>query len=146
MQSGGQIEIAAADLGRIGRLVLDGGQWGGEQLLPKEWIQEMLTPRRNLGGPVAYGYLWWFRPVRSPRGWEPSWSMSGKGGNIVALLRDHDAVITVQSANYGRKDAHDRSYALVEQVLAILPVPEDRPERPPPEDHTVTGHPQPPAP
>lgn len=123
VQAGGQLEIAAADLGKIGRLVLDGGTWQGQRLLPAAWIQQVLTPWRRLNPMTAYGYLWWYRPVRSPRGWEASWSMMGKGGNLVAILRDQDAVITVQSANYQRKDAHDRSFAIVEGALAELPLP-----------------------
>lgn len=32
---------------RFGIMVLNGGQWGGQQLLPEWWLQEMLTPSAN---------------------------------------------------------------------------------------------------
>ncbi len=123
IQSGGQLEIGAADLSKLGRLVLGGGRWKGQQIVPEAWIEQMLSPHHKLGGPVACGYLWWFRPVPSPRGWESSWSMQGNGGNLVAIFREVDAVITVQSANYNKPGAHDRSFEIVAAALKALPAP-----------------------
>lgn len=123
IQSGGQIRMRAADLGKIGRMVLDRGRWQGRQVVPEGWIAEMLTPHREVGPYVHYGYLWWFTPVRSPRGLEPCWRMQGNGGNLVAIFRDYDAVVVVQTANYNQRDADARSFAILEAALAALPRP-----------------------
>ncbi len=120
VQSGGQVEIGPESLTRIGRLVLDGGEWQGERVLPKAWVDEMLTPHRQIGTHVHYGYLWWATVVPSPGGFEPTWYMSGNGGNVVAVLREYDAVIVVQAANYNEGDASDRSFGIVMRALSAL--------------------------
>lgn len=120
IQAGGQLRISDADLLKIGRLVLDRGRWQGRQLLPEAWIAEMLRPWRQPGQYVWYGYLWWSMPVRSPRGFEPSWMMQGNGGNSVALFREYDAVAVIQSENYNRDKADRWSHQLLQSALASL--------------------------
>ncbi|MEZ4318089.1 MAG: serine hydrolase [Myxococcota bacterium] len=122
VQSGGQLELAPEDLAKLGRMVLDHGTWSGEEVVPRAWISEMLTPR-PIGPGVSYGYLWWFRGFRTPDGPTGGAYMSGNGGNLVVLLPEHDAVVVVQSAAYNEPDAHQRSFELVEAVLAALPRP-----------------------
>jgi CubicO group peptidase (beta-lactamase class C family) len=126
VQSGGQLKIGAAELARIGRLVLDGGRWQGQQLVPESWVREMLQPHRQVGTNVHYGYLWWFWPIKSPIGYQPSWLMQGNGGNMVAIFRDYDAVIVVQSSNYNKSDANTQSNRIIEAALAALPTPTEK--------------------
>jgi len=123
VQSGGQLTIGAEALLRIGRMVLDRGVWRGERIVPPEWIDAMLTPRHRLGEHVFYGYLWWASAIRSPRGHEGAWMMQGNGGNIVAILRDYDAVLVVQARNYNRDDADRHSYTALAAMLASLEPP-----------------------
>jgi CubicO group peptidase (beta-lactamase class C family) len=123
VQSGGQVRMRAGDLAKVGRMVLDRGRWQGRQVVPEAWIAEMLTPHRQVGEHVHYGYLWWFTPVRSPRGLEPSWRMQGNGGNVVAIFRDYDAVVVVQTANYNQRDADERTFSILSSALGALPQP-----------------------
>jgi CubicO group peptidase (beta-lactamase class C family) len=123
IQSGGQLKIGAADLAKLGRLVLDRGRWQGQQLVAEAWVREMLQPHRQVGSNVYYGYLWWAWPVQSPAGYQPSWLMQGNGGNMVAIFRDYDAVVVVQSANYNQPEADALSNRIIEAALAGLPTP-----------------------
>jgi hypothetical protein len=50
---------------------------------------------------------------------QPSFCMTGMGGNRVHVLPGLDLVVAVTSANFGRSDAHEPSDCLVEQVPAI---------------------------
>lgn len=123
VQSGGQIRMRADDLAQIGRMVLNRGRHGDQQIVSSGWIDEMLTPHRQLGEYVHYGYLWWFNLVKSPRGYEPSWMMMGNGGNNVSIYRDYDAVIVVQARNYNKGDASRNSFQAMWEVIAALPQP-----------------------
>ncbi|MFG1670732.1 serine hydrolase domain-containing protein [Streptomyces sp. Y7] len=53
---GGGLWISALDLARVGRLCLNGGAWGGSQVLSCRWIEELWSPC-----PVKpeYGLSWW---------------------------------------------------------------------------------------
>lgn len=57
----------ARDFARLGQLVLDSGQWQGNQVVPKPYLRKALSPQTQLkdetGKPVDfYGYHWWLVP------------------------------------------------------------------------------------
>ncbi len=57
----------ARDFARLGQLVLDSGQWQGNQIVPKPYLRKALSPQQQLidmeGKPVDfYGYHWWMVP------------------------------------------------------------------------------------
>lgn len=122
VQSGGQLTISDEALLRIGRMVMDGGKWQGEPIVPR--IETMLTPRHSMSQHVGHGYLWWFTPLRSTRGFEGAAMMKGNGGNIVALVPTIDAVLVVQTENYNRADAERNAFIALTTLLRSLPVPE----------------------
>ena len=129
VQAGGQLTISDDALLRIGRMVMDGGVWRGERILPEEWVRTMLTPAHSLSENVHYGHLWWAIPVRSSRGYEGAFMMKGNGGNIVALVPNLDAVLVVQSENYNRPEAERNSFVVLTTLLRSLPVLGDGEER-----------------
>lgn len=51
------LKITAEELIKIGKLVLDKGQWNGVPLLSQEWIS-LMTTKTSIGTP-ACGLLWW---------------------------------------------------------------------------------------
>ena len=60
--------LSTRDMARIGELVLRDGNWHGEQVVPREWIEEMtsvITPNEEMNPPAlrdsefGYGYMWW---------------------------------------------------------------------------------------
>ena len=56
-RAAGELIMRPIDLAKFGQLVLQKGEWKGEQILPKEWVTEMLD--HESGHPVPYGFLWW---------------------------------------------------------------------------------------
>mgnify|MGYP001025600808 CR=1 FL=1 len=50
------LKLTAADLAKLGQLVLDRGRWQGRQVLPAGFIDDMLAPASMEGG---CGLLWW---------------------------------------------------------------------------------------
>lgn len=124
VQSGGQLTISDEALLKIGRMVIDGGEWEGKQVLPEEWIRTMLAPRHSLSEHVNYGYLWWATPIRSSRGFEGAFMMKGNGGNIVAIVPNLDAVLVVQTQNYNKRYAERNAFIVLTTMLRNLQVPE----------------------
>ncbi|MEM6337387.1 MAG: serine hydrolase domain-containing protein [Bacteroidota bacterium] len=51
------METTPRDLARIGRLMLQGGRWNGEQIVPEAWVESSIKPSQRLN--PDYGLLWW---------------------------------------------------------------------------------------
>lgn len=121
VQSGGQLSLRARDFAALGRLVMNRGAWGDERVVSRDWLREMLQPRRRATPHDGYGYLWWVRDFRTETGVpHPGFYMSGNGGNKIVLLADFDTVIVILSTNYNQRDMHQQSTAIIERH--ILPV------------------------
>ena len=99
VQSGGQLSLRAQDAERIGRLVLNEGRWKGAQIIPADWITEMLRPVSWPRHDLSYGYLWWRGELRVGETDQIAETelMIGNGGNIFAVVPEFDAVVAVQA-------------------------------------------------
>ena len=120
IQSGGQLTIPDDALLKIGRLVLNRGEWNGEQLIDRDWIRSMLSPRHTLAENQYYGDLWWATPLRAGDRYVAAWMMKGNGGNIVAVVPSHDAVLVVQTRNYNKRDAERHAFTALWAMLGAL--------------------------
>ncbi len=43
------------DLAKVGTLILNGGEWNGVQIVPRDWLTASLTPHANLHSGIRYG-------------------------------------------------------------------------------------------
>lgn len=102
----GGLRLRPRDLARIGRMLLDGGQWQGRQLVPATWIDASFQPRVPTGsGELRYGYQWWRGAFTlGPRrvGWVAA---MGNGGQRMFLLPELDLVVVVTAGNYNQPDS-----------------------------------------
>lgn len=79
--AGWGLTLSAGDMAKIGWMLLNGGVYDGRQVLSKEWIDRMTSPKIELGerfGYMHYGYLW-YRPDKS----KPVFAAIGDGGNVI---------------------------------------------------------------
>lgn len=96
----GGLRLRARDLAKVGQLVLDGGQWRGNQILPRGWIAESTDAHINGEGILFYGYQWWLgRALHSRR--ELRWIAGlGNGGQRLYILPELDLVVAIFSGAY----------------------------------------------
>jgi CubicO group peptidase (beta-lactamase class C family) len=73
------------DLARIGQLMLQGGSWEGQQVVPPEWIVESTRVHAN----GDYGYYWWVMDENRV------YRASGAGGQIIFVDEGSDLVIVL---------------------------------------------------
>lgn len=106
------LRLRPRDLLSLGRLVLDGGTWGGRELVPAAWVKESLRPHVSTGfegpptsaPPSQYGYQWWGGTV--PWGGRTlSWSAAfGNGGQRLFVVPELDLAVAVTAGDYGSAD------------------------------------------
>ncbi len=87
---------------RFGQLYLQGGRWGGEQVIPEEWVEASWAPSPAFDG---YGYQWWLdRPdPEDPdlAGFPEVFSARGHDGQFTYVIPELDLVV-VRNGTYGK--------------------------------------------
>ena len=88
---GGGLFIGARDHARFGLLIGRQGDWGGRQILSRDWVKRMLTPSPTLAN---YGYLWWL--AARPGVPAASFSALGAGSNMIWVDPEQDVVAVLR--------------------------------------------------
>lgn len=91
--------LSTRDMARIGYLMLQNGNWRGQQLIPTDWvttITKRITPSSQMHPPhvakrgLGYGYMWWVLedPPTSPlSGGYMAWGVHGQ--YILVIPKQH---------------------------------------------------------
>jgi CubicO group peptidase (beta-lactamase class C family) len=91
----GWAKLTARDLLAFGQLHLDGGRWGGHQLLPADWVAQATSAQVPVDYPYTdgYGYQWWITSVDG----HPAAGAWGLGGQLIEVVPDLDLVVVVST-------------------------------------------------
>jgi CubicO group peptidase (beta-lactamase class C family) len=100
------LRLRPRDAAKIGQLVLNRGQWNGQQIVSADWIVQSITPRFQavgyFGGTLFYGYQWWMGRSLSD-GKEVKWiGAFGWGGQRILIVPEFDLVMMTTAAQYGQ--------------------------------------------
>ncbi len=93
---GGGAYIHAYDLARFGYLTLRNGQWDGQQVLSRAWVDAARTPT---GPEPIYGFMNWFLNTdrkRWPSAPATAFAHVGNGTNLIYADPEHDLVAVVR--------------------------------------------------
>jgi len=93
--SGGGLFISTADQARFGLLFEREGNWKGDQLISREWIE---MARQPSPAHESYGYMWWLNKGARTIAEVPqsAFYASGFGGNYVVVDQENDLVIVTR--------------------------------------------------
>ncbi|GAG22550.1 unnamed protein product, partial [marine sediment metagenome] len=81
------------DMAKIGYLFLNGGEWDGEQVVPREWVEEATRKHVHAGTLLDdYGFQWWV----SPRGY---YSAIGYKGQFIHVVPELDLIMVTTSSS-----------------------------------------------
>jgi CubicO group peptidase (beta-lactamase class C family) len=91
---GNNMAMRPADMLKIGRMMMNLGEYNGRQIVPAQWILESVEVyTRSNFNPYDFGYMWWRRPVN---GYEMIFAW-GHGGQYIMMLPEIDTVIVMTS-------------------------------------------------
>lgn len=111
--------FSTRDMARIGQLMLNNGNWNGQQIISEDWVEEMVKQRTthqelNRNVPVfagtginyGYGYMWWlFEDMEDPR-YEGAYVALGAMGQAIAVFPAINVVIAHKTkAAYRRRNS-----------------------------------------
>jgi CubicO group peptidase (beta-lactamase class C family) len=100
------LRLRPRDAAKIGQLVLNRGQWNGQQVVSADWIAQSITPRFQaigfFGSTLFYGYQWWMGRSLAG-GKEIKWiGAFGWGGQRLFIVPELDLVMMTTAAQYGQ--------------------------------------------
>lgn len=101
---GNNLAISSLALLKIGNLILNGGLYNGEQIVPQPWIIDSIDIyTRSVYNDYDYGYMWWQKQVG---GHEVIFAW-GNGGQYIMILPELEAAISITS-DLGRSNGSRR--------------------------------------
>lgn len=120
--------ITGKDLARFGWLMLNKGNWNGEQVIPADWVEESTRYHSDaaLYGSDGYGYMWWvardfnkFPHLPDADIPEGSYSARGAGGHYVLIIPDYNMVIVhrVDTDVRGNRVSTEEAGKLIGMIL-----------------------------
>lgn len=120
-QGGSGLMATSRDILLLGMLLMQGGRWGDEQLLPAAFVKEMtsnLTPNSLTGGVISemqgYGYQLWC----SRHG---GFALYGMGGQLAICLPAQDIILVTTADTQGCGGGNDFIYnSFYEEILPAL--------------------------
>ena len=120
IDAAGGLHLRPRDMARLGLLYLDGGEWNGRRVVPREWVETSTQPHASVPGGGEYGYLWWARTFELDGGAVEAFAAIGWGGQWIIIFPELDMVAVFTGGNYVGEDP-------VEQIVArhLLPAVEE---------------------
>lgn len=94
----GGLNLTARDYARFGQMILQGGEWQGRQIVPRDWIAASTRPTAPEG--AGYGYQWWI-----PESGAGDYMAHGIYGQYIYISPRRGVVIAVNSADRGFEEA-----------------------------------------
>lgn len=122
------LRMRPRDMLKLGRLVLDKGQWRGRQIVPAEWIAASTRPHIATGfrsppdssNPLQYGYQWWAGRT-DWKGKQLAWSAGfGNGGQRIFTVPELDMTVVMTSGDYGSAQITQTVNRLFARVVATV--------------------------
>ncbi|MBE0553740.1 MAG: serine hydrolase [Rhodobacteraceae bacterium] len=112
----GGLNLRTRDYARFGQMVLQGGQWQGQQVVPAGWVQAMTTPQAADGS--AYGFQWWIPADAAPG----EVMAQGIYGQYIYINPGLGVVIAVNSADRGFEEpgVSGQNIAMLRALAAAL--------------------------
>jgi len=100
--------LSARDMLKIGNLMLNEGKYNEKQIVPKEWIKEMVslhTEKCDQGRlkTIGYGYMWWVFDENEDHPLHKTYMAQGAEGQSIIVIPNSNMVIITK--NYTKKVA-----------------------------------------
>jgi CubicO group peptidase (beta-lactamase class C family) len=98
----GALRLRPRDTAKIGQLVLNGGTWQGQRIVPEDWLKQSTEPRFDTSwGGLQYGYQWWLGTSPFGAGRTVDWIAAiGIGGQRIFIVPTLDLVVVTNAGLY----------------------------------------------
>lgn len=112
IKGAGGLKLTPRDMIKIGALMLNKGNWRGNQIISEEWVEKCSQPYPgNTGikipgedlGKLGYSFTWWTKKFSFRKQNINMFFAVGWGGQKIMVLPELDVVVVFTGANYDSK-------------------------------------------
>lgn len=116
----GGLNLMTRDYARFGAMIAAGGQWQGKQIVPADWVAQMITPTAPYSPDCLGGYGWqWWVPEGSAKG-----EVLARGiyGQFIHIDQNKGTVLAINSADrrFREPGRSQEDVAMFRQLAAAL--------------------------
>ncbi len=101
------LKLAPRELAKLGYLFLHEGEWDGQQIVSRDWIEAATEKHVSTDGDLGYGYQWWIDTGAE------AYMALGRFGQTIYVKPDLDLVVVVTA----QEDNHDRILKLIDTYI-----------------------------
>lgn len=120
--------FSTRDMARLGYLMLRKGNWEGNQVVPKDWVEHItspitplkeMNPESSRDGDFAYGCMWWvWDESKAKKPYKGAYTARGAQGQYITVLPALDMVIAHKTKDsYGRSTGWQTYEAIIEEII-----------------------------
>jgi CubicO group peptidase (beta-lactamase class C family) len=115
------LRLLPRDLLKIGHLVRAGGEWNGDQIVPRDWVMRATIPAVAIADGRRYGYHWYLgaHAAAGSQRREPWIGGIGWGGQRLYVFPALDLVVAQHCGNYNKPGTEQRRIndAIISEVV-----------------------------
>jgi CubicO group peptidase (beta-lactamase class C family) len=115
------LRLAPRDLARIGQMIVAGGQWNGQTVVPPDWLEASFRPAAMVDGARRYGYQWNLGEIAlsgTTGVYGVKWiGAFGLGGQRLFVFPELEFVLAVTAGNYAAPDQWKPPDAILREVF-----------------------------
>lgn len=101
------LQMTPRDMAKLGYLYLEGGKWGGQQIVSAQWVESSTRKHTDTDGALGYGYQWWTHPSLA------GYTALGRYGQTIFVIPEAELVIVTTA----QLEDHDEIFQLIEQYI-----------------------------
>ncbi len=118
--SSSQVWMTARDMARLGQLYLQNGAWGGEQILPSNWVDFVTTPAPDQPDSGSFGYGGSFWLLRNEEGVpRDTYAALGNRGQHLIIVPSRELVIVRRGFDVAGQEGFNIA-AFTRDVVSVL--------------------------
>lgn len=127
------IWLSTRDMARLGLLMLRKGKWKEKQVVPQNWVEEMITQRtshleaqknapvlKEDGLDLGYGYMWWLIENTEDSRLKNAYSAQGALGQNITVYPEIDVVLAFKTkSDYRRRNSIQTQMNVIRKAVEI---------------------------
>ena len=119
MHGWGDLALHPQDMAKLGSLFLHKGQWNGQQIVSRKWVENALQPSMSGTGRIEdYGYGWW---IGQPEN-EPEFLAAGNGGQKIKVYPRLNMTIVTTGGGFEYSEIQPYTVGAIKDLEHMYPL------------------------